>query len=728
MPLAFVCSQQNTTIQKTEMEQLNSENEEFLKKIESLEKSAVTMKDATTKNSEQYNELESQLQNLRQKYDEATKIHDESTKESAAKLEAISCELESEKKKWADEKVACEKAVSDAEMERDSVAAARDELLRQLEAESKKLQLLQSEHDKQSGAMQQLNLEMEDLRCSFEEEKAAIEKKHLDQIEASTSKDGKLQSIEKDLNEANGTVSKLKEELAAAIAEKEEILSSKSDEINAKESLVSKIAQLSNSAEQWKGERVKLETSLRDLQRTSAERIQSLEKEKTELQSSLDVLKGDLYAAEGEKSKLAALENQLAVVTSSLDEANSANEALTVDHESAKKNYEEKLVSLQADIDKLAETNSALQLQNEALDAQVTWANSSSEELKESNSAVSKLKEELAAAIVEKDNALLEKSNELNVNQSLKSQIAELSDRVDQMKSERSEIETSLHDLQTSSSERIQLLEKENTNLQSSLDDLKEQMNSERTGIETSLHDLQKSTSERIELLEKENSALQSSLNEKITAAEGEEVEVSKLREELDSLRASLEEANNANEALTASQESNRTKYEGELVTLRAEINRLAEDNSTVKDAEVNKLREELDFLRASLDEANNANEALAASQESNKTKYEGELVTLRAEIDRLAAEGDTDTPTPEPTAGTLSLDELATDLAQTKEALQLLQTKFDDVQDANVTLEEAVSNTPRFLYYLLSFIFADAAFRIAKDPRHSIREGRFGG
>ena len=135
---------------------------------------------------------------------------------------------------WADEKIACEKAVSEAEMERDSIAAARDELLRQLEAESDKLQFLQSEHDKQSDAVQQLNLEMEALRLSFEEEKAAIEQKHLKQIEASKSKDDKLQSIEKELNEANGAVSKLKEELAAAIAEKEEILSSKSSSVSSR--------------------------------------------------------------------------------------------------------------------------------------------------------------------------------------------------------------------------------------------------------------------------------------------------------------------------------------------------------------------------------------------------------------------------------------------------------------------------------------------------------------
>lgn len=52
--------------------------------------------------------------------------------------------------------------------------------------------------------------------------------------------------------------------------------------------------------------------------------------------------------------------------------------------------------------------------------------------LKESNRNVTKLKqelkEELAAAMAEKDNAFSEKSNRLNGNQTLKSHNAELSD------------------------------------------------------------------------------------------------------------------------------------------------------------------------------------------------------------------------------------------------------------------------------------------------------------
>ena len=69
-------------------------------------------------------------------------------------------------------------------MGKDSKAAARDELLRQLEAENNKLQLLQSEHDNQSDAVQQLNLEMEALQ-------QAIEQKHPKQIETSKLKDDK---------------------------------------------------------------------------------------------------------------------------------------------------------------------------------------------------------------------------------------------------------------------------------------------------------------------------------------------------------------------------------------------------------------------------------------------------------------------------------------------------------------------------------------------------------
>lgn len=607
----------STTLCIVEMEQLNSENEEFLKKIETLESAAVSMKETNVKNSEMYKELEGQLNDLKQSYDEAISVNNGASKQAAEQLELASRELESERAKWLDEKAMLEKAIEEADSARKSFEAEKDNLLQKLEASNEEFAALKLDYEEQIRSVQQLTASIEALR----EEKAAIEQQHFEHSEALSAKDIDLKSAQNELKESKEAVAKLTEKLAAAVAEKGEILSAKSDELNAKESLVSKIVQLTNSSEQLKSERSELETSLRDLQRSSAERIQLLEKEKIDLQSLLDLAKSC-------SAEIPKLQEELSALRS-------VNESLTADRESDKQSFEERLSSLQAEIDKLVEANSTLQLQNEYLDTQAQATNSEI-------------------------------------------------DRLRALEMENGNLKQDLHQLQTS-------LESSNI----AKETLAIGHESDKTSFEESLASLQA----EVDRLTEANSTLQRETkaanisNDRLNALSDENAA---MKRETDTLRSALEAATSASEASALGKEEMQSQIDKlteansalqSALDTQAMAASSAIDMSDARDQEDNDMRRQLETLRSSLEAANKSNEASAIEREADKTRYEERIASLEAEIGKLTEANSTQT------AAAASTDILAKELAETKDALKQLQSKFDDIKDTNVTLEEAIQD-----------------------------------
>lgn len=595
------------------MEQLNSENEEFLRKIETLESGAVSMKETSVKNSEQYKELECELKDLKQSYDDAIAANDKALKQANEQLELASQELQSERVKWLEDKAMLQKAIEEAVDARKSLESEKDNLIQKLNAGNEEFAKLKSDNEEQIRSIQQLTADFDALR----EEKAAIDQQNIEHLEALSSKDNDLNSAQNELKDAKEAVAKLTEKLAAAVAEKGEILSAKSDELNAKESLVSKIVQLTNSSEQLKSERSELETTLRDLQRSSAERIQLLEKEKTDLQSLL--------------SSAETCNAEIPKLTKELSELRSMNEKLTADQESNKQTYEEKLSSLQTEIDKLSEANSTLQSQNESLNAQAEATNSEVDGLRALEIENGKLKQDL-----DQLETFLESAN--NAMEALATQ----------SESDKMSFEEKLASLQA----EVYRLTEANSALQAG---------KEAAAI----------SNDRLKTLNDENDTLRSALEEATSASQAAALN----KEESTCLQAQIDELTEANSALQSAIDS------------QAMASSRAAETSDARDEENNDLKSQLETLRSSLEAANKANEAIAIDREGDKIQYEERIVSLEAEISKLTEASLTQT------AAAVSTDTLAKDLAETKDALKLLQTKFDDLKDTNVTLEEAIQD-----------------------------------
>ena len=256
------------------MEQLNSENQELQTRLE-----------MDVKTSSQYKELEDQLQHIRQSYNEAIQTSQDLSNESAEKLEAAARELESEKKKWND-------AHEDAESKRKLAEKERDGLHQKLEDQNEKLRELASTNEEQTQSVQQLMKDMDARHLIYEEEKAAMEHERHEQLETLNSKDVELKSMGIELKDAVEAVSKLTEELMESKVQQE--------------SLKSKIKELEGQ-----------ESSFRELQTSSLERIESLEKEKMDLQSSLDELKEKVLSSGSEKEEISKLDEELVSLRSS---------------------------------------------------------------------------------------------------------------------------------------------------------------------------------------------------------------------------------------------------------------------------------------------------------------------------------------------------------------------------------------------------------------------------
>ena len=189
------------------MEQLNSENQELQTRLE-----------MDVKSSAQYKELEDQLQQIRQSYEEAIQINQNILDESAEKLEAAARELESEKKKLND-------AHEDAESKRELAEKERNDMHQKLEDQNEKLRELTSANEEHIQSAQQLMKDMDTLRLTYEKEQAAMEERHLEQLDTLNSKDVELKSIGIELKNAVEAVSKMTEELMENKAQQESLKS-----------------------------------------------------------------------------------------------------------------------------------------------------------------------------------------------------------------------------------------------------------------------------------------------------------------------------------------------------------------------------------------------------------------------------------------------------------------------------------------------------------------------
>ena len=448
------------------MEQLNSENQELQTRLE-----------MDVKSSAQYKELEDQLQQIRQSYEEAIQINQNILDESAEKLEAAARELESEKKKLND-------AHEDAESKRELAEKERNDMHQKLEDQNEKLRELTSANEEHIQSAQQLMKDMDTLRLTYEKEQAAMEEKRLEQLDTLNSKDMELKSIGIELKDAVEAVSKMTEELMENKAQQE--------------SLKSKIKELEGQ-----------ETS-------SFERIELLEKEKTDLLSSLDDLKEKVLLSGNEKEEITKLEEELASLRSSLEAANDA-------HESEK-------------MQTLVQTNVELEAQINALKDQVTAMNMDTDKLVALQKEYDNLKQERDAALNETKESSVERScDSKKHNMDYESQLDSLQTIIDKLKCELETLsETNNKQAATikSNNDKLELVDKEKT-------DMREQLKKLNGALEDAVDHSNSLKAEIDRLTEAKQAAVTSSSEEILRELE----ETKSKLEELQDTNVALEEA-----------------------------------------------------------------------------------------------------------------------------------------------------------------------------------------
>ena len=556
------------------MEQLNAENEEFLKKIETLEIAASNMEKRNAKNSEQYKELES-------RYDKLAESNSQSLRESATKLEQTMIELD-----------ACKKARKDDEHHRAVIEAERDDLLQKLEVKSERFRELESENHKYVTKVQQLTKDIDDFHTSFDRDKADMEQKYLEQLDKLRSlKDSELESMK-------NNVSAIKGELASVIAEKDEVLLTNARQLSANNALESEISHLSSSIAHMEADRLELNKSLNGLRETSETRIQSLEKQNQDLKSSLNDIKDEMVLVTSDK---ASIEEELSTL-------HSKNKSMVTNRDSMKKGYEEQLQEMQAKIDVMVKTNTSLQAQ--VVDSQTAVTISNRDELEE----------------VKKENYALQQ-----------------------------ELENTRFSLKEANSR--------NETLTSNCEE-------EFVGLQAKINSLVEANS----TLAAQNEAL--ATETRVAASDHDEMGVfnktnGDLTQELDTLPSALE--------LTQDFKNCKENDDEELKAPQSETVKFVDVNSTSQmqgisneselvalDVENKYLRRELDALRSSLSQVKETSGELTTScidDEDAKEACKEEVETLKTEINRLTG------------------------------ALDQLQSRFNDVQDTNVTLEEAIQD-----------------------------------
>ncbi|KAL3805306.1 hypothetical protein HJC23_009013 [Cyclotella cryptica] len=560
---------------------------------------------------------------------------------------------EKERKKFIEREKEYQAEVEELQIEVNELQGI-DEECQRLEEEkadlAKKCKEIWEEHQTTLQEMEQLNSENEDLLKKIESlESAAVSMEEFHEKELEQCKHLECQLLE--LRQTYDEAIQMNNEFEKESAEK----------------LKFACLDFECQKRQWSDEKALLEKAIDDAENNRS----LLEAEKDELLLKLAEEKGTLEALQIEYSALqrqaTEQDSQMHRLTSDLDILRSACD-------------EQKAVMEQRHLEQL---EVFISKDNELTE----YIESLENEMKEAKLSVSKLTEEVVLTSAEKDKISLRLSEQIHSLEAskvlLESKANELLDRIKQLESneqtlegERGQLEMSLSNLQQLSSEqscRIHSLEEENSMLQSSLNEVRE----EKISVEFEKNNIISEKSKRLQELESELDKIafleqeREQLLSKLESNNNLIHENARLTEEVNTLRSSLEKANNINEALASSSighERDKKAYQEKLASMRAEIDRLTEaisvlqteneslnaqaasttpydrvnkeheDKFAARDKEISRLTGEINALRSSL-ETTHVNESLISrSIEHNDDKQADEknVASLEAEIDRL--------------------------------------------------------------------------------------------